>query len=302
MIKNGELMHSKPHRDPVKRAFAETELGQMHLRIAAPLRSMERPLVCLHMAPQSGRSFENFLRAACKDRLVIAPDYHGYGESDPPPATLSVSIEDYARTNWQALDSLGISKVDLLGHHTGSKVACEMATQRPSSVNAIALVSASCRAYQPLAPDDDRFTPPNSDSEWEYIWTFWNDLSDMLGVRTPASVKQYYFAEFMRSGRRYAEGFRAAYEYNAVFKQTLEALDHEILVVNPKDDLYEITPKIMKHLRKAEFLDMPHWGHGFLDWATEESVDVLLGGLKRISRSKPKYDAKKSHLVLDETN
>ena len=82
----------------VTRDFLDTEFGQMHVRLAKPVKVLNPPLLCLHMTPQSGRDFESFMSLAAEDRLVVAPDYHGYGSSDRPLETPEVTIEDYARS------------------------------------------------------------------------------------------------------------------------------------------------------------------------------------------------------------
>lgn len=96
-----------------KRHFIDGEHGQIHLRMAAPENPTQPPLDCLHMSPKSGRQFETFMRAASNDRIVVASDYPGYGESAPPPAEPHVSIADYARSVWRVADALGHTKVDL---------------------------------------------------------------------------------------------------------------------------------------------------------------------------------------------
>ena len=69
----------------IRRQFIDGEYGQLHLRVAKPANPIHPPLYCLHMSPKSGRLFEAFMRGACQDRIMVAPDYPGYGESAPPP-------------------------------------------------------------------------------------------------------------------------------------------------------------------------------------------------------------------------
>ena len=107
------------------------------------------PLVCLHMSPKSGRQYANFMAVMGTDRIVVAPDYPGYGESAPPPAEPAVTIEDYAAVVFEALAELGIGQADLFGFHTGAEVAAEMARREPERVRRLILVSAPI-----LEPDE----------------------------------------------------------------------------------------------------------------------------------------------------
>jgi len=123
------------------RQFVESDYGQMHYRISRPTKILnKRPLICLHQSPKSSREFISFMEVASDDRTVIAIDSPGHGESDVPQKKMS--IEDFARSIWEALNELDFEKVDLLGHHTGAKVAAEMTYQRPDNVGGIVMVSA----------------------------------------------------------------------------------------------------------------------------------------------------------------
>ena len=83
------------------------------------------------MSPKSGKNFADVLPYLGADRLAIAPDYPGHGESDAPPAEPHVSIADFAASTWAAIESLCQGPVHLVGYHTGSMVAVECAHQRP---------------------------------------------------------------------------------------------------------------------------------------------------------------------------
>ncbi len=76
-----------------------------------------------------------------QDRQVVAVDSPGHGESDLPRSEADATIMNYARSAWAAVDAFGLiesgGQVDLLGHHTGAKIATEMAWQRPSDVGTI---------------------------------------------------------------------------------------------------------------------------------------------------------------------
>ena len=105
------------------RRIYPTRFGQMHLRRT---HGKGVPLVLLHMSPRSGAMWE--LLQERLERPTYAPDRLGYGFSDAPPWALS--LEQYAQSTVDTLDAAGIDgDVDLLGIHTGSIEAIEVAHQ-----------------------------------------------------------------------------------------------------------------------------------------------------------------------------
>ncbi len=64
-------------------------------------------------------------------------DTIGFGDSYKPKKTCT--IEDYAKGVIAFLDSLGIPKVVLVGHHTGGVIALEVAAGYPERVEMLVL-------------------------------------------------------------------------------------------------------------------------------------------------------------------
>ncbi|MGB3508992.1 MAG: alpha/beta hydrolase [Microcoleaceae cyanobacterium] len=123
----------------IKRAFLDTEDGQIHYRIGGE----GEPLILLHQNPISSDEYRELMPILmAKKKLVIAMDFMGFGESDKPPRMYY--IEDYAKTVTLLLDELGIKKANIFGHHTGAFVAAEVAAAYPERVNKLIL---SCIDY-----------------------------------------------------------------------------------------------------------------------------------------------------------
>ena len=112
------------------------------------------------------------------DRVVIAIDTPGYGDSARAADTMP-SIADYAKSASIALTELGCSqngqKIDLLGYHTGSLIAAELAIMQaksgpsPRSCQEFLIYIGKDReaAYQRNVKPDARFgrwIPPESRS------------------------------------------------------------------------------------------------------------------------------------------
>jgi len=111
----------------IRRQYANSSHGQIHLRVLKAEKPDEsaRPLVCLHASPYSGLYFTTVMPLLNERRTVVAPDYPGYGGSDP--AGDLPSITDYANAMLEALADAGIdTPCDVLGFHTGCLVGVEM--------------------------------------------------------------------------------------------------------------------------------------------------------------------------------
>ncbi|WP_066377422.1 alpha/beta fold hydrolase [Anabaena sp. CA = ATCC 33047] len=118
---------------PIKRAFLDTEDGQILYRIGGE----GEPLLLLHMNPRSSDEYRELMPILSKKYCVIAMDLMGFGDSDKPPRLYSVA--DYAKTVIALLDELGIAKTNILGNHTGAFVSGEVAAAYPERVNKLIL-------------------------------------------------------------------------------------------------------------------------------------------------------------------
>ena len=126
---------------PVRRNYLSGQYGQIHFRIAQPLiKTNKRPVICLHMSPNSSRVYERFMGFLGTDRLCIAPDTPGFGDSDPP--FQQPLIEDYASELGKFIENLNLDSVDLIGYHTGSETCVELGHQYPDKISRIAIISA----------------------------------------------------------------------------------------------------------------------------------------------------------------
>lgn len=140
----------------VRRGYFESRYGQLHVHNAIPPGGgfeEGTPLICLHGAQGSGRSFRSFLALVGRDRSVYAPDLPGYGESDAPPQALSMT--EYAAAVGDFLDTMRLRQVDLLAHGAAAALAIELAFTRGPRVRRLVLVSVPLGPASPQAG-----TPP----------------------------------------------------------------------------------------------------------------------------------------------
>ena len=252
--------------------FVDGRFGQVHLRVARPEQADARPLVCLHMSPKSGWTFRNFMSAMAADRMVIAPDYPGFGESEPPPADPPVRIEDYAAAMWDTVKALDFTEVDLTGYHTGAMVAVEMAHQQPERVGRIVSISAPIITPDELTAFHSLYETVPLDAEGTRFLKMWRAVQAHAGPGMTLEMMAESFAENLRAGENYEWGHRAAFAYAPTYAEKLKSLPHRIAILNPADDLTEQTWRAEPLLRNGAIVPHPEWGHGFLDADTDAAV------------------------------
>ncbi len=264
-----------------KRQFAPGKYGQMHYRVKHAEKPEKRPLICLHMFPQSGRNFEDFLNHYPDNRTVIAPDFPGYGESDCPAEQIDATA--YAQSIWELIDALNLLQdegaIDLFGIHAGAKLATEVARLRPAQVKVIVLSSAAILYPEELADLKKAFDPVPLDKDGTRLMRLWDLLVRNQGPGQTLEMLATSLAEILRSGENYEWGHYAVYEFNSHFPEILAGLEHPIALMNPKDDLYQMTPRTEAYLRNGRMYDFSDWGHGFMEVHPESAartVDQLL--------------------------
>ncbi len=259
----------------VRRGYANTTAGQVHYRRAAPIEANAAPLVCLHMSPASGFVFESLLGRLGTDREAVAPDTPGFGASDPLPAY--PEIADYARVLLDVVDDLGLdAPVDLLGYHTGSSIACEMALQQPAMVGRIVMISApvftaaDLAALQPYYRQEPLFTADGDRLRAKWVW-----FQEFLGVgsRNTLDYAARIFIERLSGKERHWWGHRAAFRYDLA--NTLQALERPPTILNVADDLTHITRRAAAALPPQCLVELPEFTHGFLDSHTDQVAALL---------------------------
>ena len=263
----------------IRRRFVDGPFGQVHLRDSGSVPGGLPPLLCLHQSPKSSREFAALLPLLAAKRRVVAVDNPGHGESDLPPCEDEATIEAYARSAWAVVDALQLGTVDLLGHHTGAKVATEMAYQRPGDVRRIVMISALVLTPEETARFRDQFQPTPLDEAGTRFSKMWAAAIQHRGPGVTLEQLAASFAENLRAGEAYEWGHGAAFAYNALFPERVAALAHPITVVNPGDMLYDLTPRVMPLLRDGTLVDKPDWGFGFMDADPEGAASVVEAAL-----------------------
>ncbi len=257
--------------DAVKRGYVDSRFGQIHYRISASdAPSDNKPaLIALHLSPNSSQVFSSFLPIMAEDRTVIAPDYPGYGMSDPIQG--EQRIYDYAKAMLDVLDALELSQpVDLLGYHTGTAVALEMARQQPDRIRRMVLVAV------PVLTEEERAAGAalpmiSFDEGGEFVRSEWQRSWKWKGPGQSKRSVLATFAEKMRPGVR-ERGAKAVLAYDLA--PVLVQARHPILIVRVKDDLWEPSKRAHELRPDAEYTELPNYGHGLFHAAPGVMVEI----------------------------
>mgnify|MGYP005849051701 CR=1 FL=1 len=250
----------------LRRLYVDCRYGQLHVRSAFPSSGgfdELTPLVCLHQSPMSSRSFRPFLGPMATDRSVFAPDTPGFGESDAPPAQPSVS--DYAGAMLDFLDQMRLRQVDLLGYHTGAAIAAEMAIARPERVRRIVMVAVPVLTPAERAAFDAKPWPVPPREDGAHLVEEWQRTMDWRGPGVTLGQLAAGFAEKLRNGPQAWWGAAAAAHWPAA--ERLPLVTQPVLVLRPRDDLWEATLRARDLLPQAQFKDLDDCGFGLFDTA-----------------------------------
>lgn len=256
------------------RHFADCRLGQMSFRTAEAADGsaiQKTPLVCLHESPLSGREFAKFQPVIATDRRVLCPDMPGYGASDGP--FNQPEIDDYAGALADALTVLGYGAdgtgpVDLLGFHTGTVVACALATRRPDLVRKLVLPGTPYFPAPIREQHRRRYGQPRPFHDPDYVGSTYRQL--VLKVGVPADSPEPQRDGELELDRRYEmfvirlrPGTRSHFGFEAVFRhdldRTLTTLTQPALLPVLNEWLNEPTRQAATLIGDAKVVELPQF-------------------------------------------
>ena len=110
----------------IRRAYCDSMLGQLALRLAGPASS-GRPLIVLPPTPGSGRQIEGEISALAARRPVIGIDAPGCGDSGVDHGGSPLSMTELVAALGDAIDRLGLDDFDLYGQAGGANLALHLA-------------------------------------------------------------------------------------------------------------------------------------------------------------------------------
>jgi pimeloyl-ACP methyl ester carboxylesterase len=264
----------------LRRAYFECRYGQLHVRNAMPAGGgfdEATTLLCFHQSPMSGVVFEPFLQLMGQDRSVYALDTPGFGASDPPPSR--PALADYAGAMLDFIDQMRFRRIDLLGYHTGSLIATEIALARPQLVRKLVMVAVPVLDEAERAAFRKTPWPLPVAEDGSHLQKEWAHSLRWRGPGVTLEMLAAGFAEKLHNGPNAWWGAAAVMDYPA--RERLGQLNLPIRVLRPRDDLWDATLRAKSILKSAEYRDLPDHGHGLFGVAPElvvrEISDFLAG-------------------------
>jgi pimeloyl-ACP methyl ester carboxylesterase len=255
----------------VRRAYGPGPDGQLHYRRSGP-EGTRSPLLLLHPCPGSGYLFDAFMAEMGRDRTVIAPDFPGFGMSDAPPS--APGIEGYAGAILKLETDLGLGVFDIMGYHAGGVVAVEMAKQQPNSVRKVVMISAPVFNAEERNAFNARFSVHGPDDRARAMEKGWPIFkNDFWKMGPDASRTWNIYLDGQKNPEASSWGLRAAINYDLA--AALSSIAQPVLLLNPKDDLANFTPRAAPLLKNGRMHDLPEWTHGMLDAKTAEIAAIV---------------------------
>lgn len=149
--------------DQIKHSYVEVNGLKLHV---TEVGTGSSAVVFLHGFPEIWYSWRyQMIALARAGYRAIAPDFRGYGLSDSASEPEKTTFTDYVNDTAALLNSLGISKVYVVGKDFGAWVAYDLALVHPEKVLGVVTLGVP---YMPHGPP----TPDNSLPEGFYISRF----------------------------------------------------------------------------------------------------------------------------------
>jgi pimeloyl-ACP methyl ester carboxylesterase len=257
----------------VRRSYAEGRQGQIHLATAYPSGGGfdERvPIVCLHQAGGSSRSFAPALRELGRDRSVYAVDLPGHGSSDISPAR--ITIAELAAVVGDFLDSLRLRSADVIGYELGAAIGIELAIARPQQVRRLLLWGAAVYSLQ-----ERNTLAAQARSSWREdgsdIAELWRHDLEQRAADVPIAALIDGWSDRLRAGAAAARAHAAFLEY--VAGERLPLVKQHTLVLRLKDQFGDYAAKVRSSLGNGTLLDVPEHGQGFISAASQRFAAIV---------------------------
>jgi pimeloyl-ACP methyl ester carboxylesterase len=195
----------------IRRGFADTSLGQLHYRYAGD----GPPLVLLHNTWLSSKMYLEVMPELAKEFSVYALDTLGQGDSDPMPAE-TLEIPAYSKVLLEALDSLGLEKPVVAGHHTGSVIASEASIIAPEKIGKL-VISGMPYWRNPNTRLEVQHGPMFADwaanEDGSYLVDLWKQHGG--GGRYQLDTSAETFIDYLKPGPRTSSALRALFRWDS---------------------------------------------------------------------------------------
>ena len=105
--------------------------------------------------------------------------------------------------------------------------------------------------------------PNSAVDDGSHLTAQWQSFQKFRGPGETAETLMKHFPEAIKTGAHRAWGHAAAFGYK--HDGNIDEVKAPVLVLNPNDEVKELTARVLPHLKNGRLLDLPDWGHGMLD-------------------------------------
>jgi len=261
----------------LRRDYVDGSHGQVHILMATPDKATATPMICLSANPMAGRYYRLFMEQLGKDRVMIAPDYPGLGQSDAPASMMDMA--GYADAMAEVLEALdfgtgGKGKIDVCGYHTGAMVAMELAVRRPDLVRRLVL------AGIPFYTGDKRVEMYEENVVEKQLKDDFDSLrgSWEFTVSTRqegVSIQRGYdnFVDIL------LQRYITHWPYHAVFTYPAEdqapKVTQPVLILNTHGSLEKETRALAPFFPNADLVEIPELHHGVFDVGAQKLAELI---------------------------
>jgi pimeloyl-ACP methyl ester carboxylesterase len=215
----------------IRRAYADLPHGQVHY---AECGDASAPAVLLlHQTPRSWAEYRAVLPLLGTRYRALAMDTVGFGNSDPLPG--AASIETWAGAAVLLLDTLGIERAHVVGHHTGGVIALELAARHAQRVRSLVLSStpytdAAFRRARAERPPIDAVQPSE---DGEHLALLWRKRQAFYPAGRP-DLLHAFVADALKVQGDLEAGHRAVASYR--MEERIGTIHQPTLVIRAPDD------------------------------------------------------------------
>ena len=219
------------------------------------------PVLLLHDVPAGASSLHGLAEELATDRITLAPDLPGLGESHPLPYP---SLGSYVTSLTELLEHLGCGTVDVFAEGLGTCFAIALAAHHPQLVRRVALDGLPLVRSRERRRYARHYCPPLApDRHGTHLVRIWQQMRDAEASwpwfdRSPAAARshdpdyepgrmQASLVEIMKQLPSYGDAVRAALE--ASVRDILKGVHQPVLLLDCADDVrYAGTRRAARHL------------------------------------------------------
>jgi len=263
----------------IRRAFADLSVGQVHYAecgdAAAPA------VLLLHQSPRSWAEYREVLPLLGQRFRAIAMDTVGFGDSAPPP--WAPSIERWAGVAVELLDSLGVERAHVVGHHTGGVIAVELAANFAQKVGAVVLSSTpyTNEAFRVARAKRPPIDAVEEQGDGAHLVQMWRNRQGFYPQDRPELLRAFVLDGLKASGD-IEGGHRAVASYR--MEDVIARVTQPVLLIRATQDPFAAphAAELAEHLPDARIVDIEGGMVPLPDQLPEAFAGAVLDFLKGV--------------------